>query len=53
MADIEIKARRGRIRLWVDIITPEHPYGDGDDIYITKEPWSNNWSSRRIWYKRT
>lgn len=53
MADIEIKARRGRIRLWVDIITPEHPYGDGDDIYITKEPWSNNWSSKRIWYKRT
>lgn len=53
MADIEIKARKGRIRLWVDIITPEHPYGDGDDIYITKEPWSNNWSSRRIWYKRT
>lgn len=53
MADIEIKARSGRIRLWVDIITPEHPYGDGDDIYITKEPWSNNWSSRRIWYKRT
>lgn len=53
MADIEIKARGGRIRLWVDIITPEHPYGDGDDIYITKEPWSNNWSSRRIWYKRT
>ncbi len=53
MADIEIKARRGRIRLWVDIRTPEHPYGDGDDIYITKEPWSNNWSSKRIWYKRT
>lgn len=53
MADIEIKARYGRIRLWVDIRTPEHPYGDGDDIYITKEPWSNNWSSRRIWYKRT
>ena len=53
MADIEIKARRGRIRLWVDIRTPEHPYGDGDDIYITKEPWSNNWSSNRIWYKRT
>lgn len=53
MADIEIKARHGRIRLWVDIITPEHPYGDGDDIYITKEPWSNNWSSKRIWYKRT
>lgn len=53
MADIEIKARHGRIRLWVDIRTPEHPYGDGDDIYITKEPWSNNWSSRRIWYKRT
>ena len=53
MADIEIKARKGRIRLWVDIITPEHPYGDGDDIYITKEPWSNNWSSKRIWYKRT
>lgn len=53
MADIEIKARRGRIRLWVDIITPEHPYGDGDNIYITKEPWSNNWSSKRIWYKRT
>lgn len=53
MADIEIKARHGRIRLWVDIRTPEHPYGDGDDIYITKEPWSNNWSSKRIWYKRT
>lgn len=53
MADIEIKARCGRIRLWVDIRTPEHPYGDGDDIYITKEPWSNNWSSKRIWYKRT
>lgn len=53
MADIEIKARGGRIRLWVDIITPEHPYGDGGDIYITKEPWSNNWSSKRIWYKRT
>lgn len=53
MADIEIKARRGRIRLWVDIRTPEHPYGDGDDIYITKEPWSNNQSSKRIWYKRT
>lgn len=53
MADIEIKARSGRIRLWVDIRTPEHPYGDGDDIYITKEPWSNNWSSKRIWYKRT
>ena len=53
MADIEIKARYGRIRLWVDIRTPEHPYGDGDDIYITKEPWSNNWSSKRIWYKRT
>lgn len=53
MADIEIKARYGRIRLWVDIRTPEHPYGDGDDIYITKEPWSNNWSNRRIWYKRT
>ena len=53
MADIEIKARYGRIRLWVDIRTPEHPYGDGDNIYITKEPWSNNWSSRRIWYKRT
>lgn len=53
MADIEIKARMGRIRLWVDIRTPEHPYGDGDDIYITKEPWSNNWSSKRIWYKRT
>ena len=53
MADIEIKARYGRIRLWVDIRTPEHPYGDGDEIYITKEPWSNNWSSRRIWYKRT
>lgn len=53
MADIEIKARCGRIRLWVDIKTPEHPYGDGDDIYITKEPWSNNWSSKRIWYKRT
>ena len=53
MADIEIKARRGRIRLWVDIRTSEHPYGDGDDIYITKEPWSNNWSSKRIWYKRT
>ena len=53
MADIEIKARRGRIRLWVDIRTPEHPYGDGDDIYITKERWSNNWSSKRIWYKRT
>ena len=53
MADIEIKARKGRIRLWVDIRTPEHPYGDGDDIYITKEPWSNNWSSKRIWYKRT
>lgn len=53
MADIEIKARHGRIRLWVDIRTSEHPYGDGDDIYITKEPWSNNWSSKRIWYKRT
>lgn len=53
MADIEIKARHGRIRLWVDIRTLEHPYGDGDDIYITKEPWSNNWSSKRIWYKRT
>lgn len=53
MADIEIKAKHGRIRLWVDIRTPEHPYGDGDDIYITKEPWSNNWSSKRIWYKRT
>lgn len=53
MADIEIKVRYGRIRLWVDIRTPEHPYGDGDDIYITKEPWSNNWSSKRIWYKRT
>lgn len=53
MADIEIKVRYGRIRLWVDIRTPEHPYGDGDNIYITKEPWSNNWSSRRIWYKRT
>lgn len=53
MADIEIKARYGRIRLWVDIRTLEHPYGDGDDIYITKEPWSNNWSSKRIWYKRT
>lgn len=53
MADIEIKARMGRIRLWVDIRTPEHPYGDGDDIYITKEPWSNNWSSKRIWYKKT
>lgn len=53
MADIEIKARMGRIRLWVDIKTPEHPYGDGGNIYITKEPWSNNWSSKRIWYKRT
>lgn len=53
MADIEIKVRYGRIRLWVDIRTPEHPYGDGDNIYITKEPWSNNWSSKRIWYKRT
>lgn len=53
MADIEIKARRGRIKLWVDIRTPEHPYGDGDDIYITKELWSNNQSSKRIWYKRT
>lgn len=53
MADIEIKVRYGRIRLWVDIRTPEHPYGDGGDIYITKEPWSNNWSSKRIWYKRT
>lgn len=53
MADIEIKARYGRIRLWVDMRTPEHPYGDGDNIYITKEPWSNNWSSKRIWYKRT
>lgn len=54
MVDIEIKARYGRIRLYIDIKTNQHPYGNKNStIYITKEPWLDNWSSKRIYYKLT